>query len=161
MLVALAVPLVLRMLTQPEKKQDKHTAEPGRKAVTQDLLFEQNESVALGRLALLAIAADGRITDDEWRALLQWIADNGIPVTREALVERLGCPVESLANPALLERQVRALRPYLGPAAHEIAIDVIQKMIAAGAALDTPANYRRLGSDSRLLLQRFTEWLTD
>jgi hypothetical protein len=34
-------------------------------------------------------------------------------------------------------------------------------MIAAGATMDSPGDYRRHGADSRLLLQHFTQWLTD
>lgn len=125
------------------------------------LARERDDTLALGRLALLAIAADGHITDAEWSELLRYLIEHNVPVRREDLIAELGCPVESLANPAVLEAKVRALRPQFGAEGLDVALDVLQRMTAIGATMQTHADYRRNTGDPTLLVQRFTQWLTD
>lgn len=122
---------------------------------------ERDDTLALGRLALLAIAADGHITDAEWNELLRYLIEHNVPVRREDLVAELGCPIESLANEAVLEAKVRALRPKFGDEGLAVALDVLQRMTAIGATMRTHSDYRRNVGDPRLLVERFTQWLTD
>lgn len=122
---------------------------------------QRDDTLALGRLALLAIAADGHITDAEWSELLRYLIEHNVAVRREDLVAELGCPIESLANPAVLEAKVRALRPQFGKEGLDVALDVLRRMTAIGATMPTHADYRRNTGDPTLLVQRFTQWLTD
>lgn len=115
----------------------------------------------LAEVAFLAIAADGEITDDEWRAFGEELGAQGSPVRRDEIRAQFEQARIQLRDRAVLEREVRARAQKLGPDGCLVAMNIVRTLAQRGASFATESvDYRRaVAHDSRALLDAFEQWL--
>ncbi|MDP3276706.1 MAG: hypothetical protein Q8Q09_16020 [Deltaproteobacteria bacterium] len=115
---------------------------------------------ALAELAALAVAADGVVTEHEWRALGEALLTQGLPLNREQAMACLRVPLMALREPQVLEREVRTLAGRLGPEGCELGYAMVASLARSGSGQHAGGDYRAgERSDSALLLANFATWL--
>lgn len=116
----------------------------------------------LAEVAFLAIAADGEITDDEWRAFGEELGAQGSTVLRDEVRAQFEQARLQLRDRAVLEREVRARAKKLGPDGCLVAMNIVRVLARRGAAfaIEGGTDYRRgVTNDSGALIESFEAWL--
>jgi hypothetical protein len=134
------------------------------KAYQRAVLYAGTEEYqrTLAEVAYLAIAADGEITELEWRTFGEVLLAQGINVRRDEVRQRFAHVESALRDREVLAAEVRKRAAMLGRDGAQMAMQLIRELARNGAAFssENAMSYRRgIAKDSEALLRSFERWL--
>lgn len=124
-----------------------------------DAMERMDEALAVADLLMLAVAADGRVTDDELAALRAFHARARLEEDADAALEAFVARLPATRDLPAIERLARDAVPRISPAMRREVYRLVFSLARGGSGLAHPGSDRGEGAGGQALCDRFAALL--